>query len=203
MRTYYLRVLAILMFALVTGCASVNQKISLLYEPVGKARGGSGTIYLAGTGNNQHKNDLAENVRWVIGSVHDKEGSTIGEVSSPQSAEDILLDALREELQTAGYMVRRVEALPKDGSNGLQLTAYTFNFNKTKAMAKDTGECDISMSLNVFKDGALAKRLQVTYKMSDYAIIDRDFLMPTLGKKTLQKTIPKISAAVISVLGNQ
>ena len=92
----------LILSAMVAGCASLDQNVTLLYQPVVKAAHGKGDVYLA-TAKGEAWEGKPGAIQWVVGKVKDSRSGGEGEILTSVAPGDLVLDALKEELTAAGY----------------------------------------------------------------------------------------------------
>lgn len=92
------------------GCAAYSSQISPLYEPVTFTRKGSGDLYLLTSATNPAADASA--IRWVIGSVTNRDGQKIDDLLSTMPPAGMVQDALSQELRRAGYNIIPVTTAP-------------------------------------------------------------------------------------------
>lgn len=196
-----LRIAGCLFFiAAIAGCATTGKKVTVLYQPVVNATGGSGELYLASASG---KPDAGKPgvVQWVIGKVKNSDGDPVGDVVSPMAPGDLFQDALNRELTNAGYKVVRVESLPAGVGKGLFVTMTNINLDEASSILKDEGSGRISMSLELWKNGKAFKKLYYESGYSDFAVKDRDLLLPDILQKSLQSLMKQAVPEIIKELG--
>ncbi len=192
---------AFLLFsAAIGGCATSGKKVTILYQPAVNATGGSGDLYLAGAAVRPETGKPGV-IQWVVGKVKDSDGNPVGDIVSPMPPGDLFLDALNRELTNAGYKVARVESLPGGVSKGLAVTMTNVNLEDVSSIIKDEGSGRLSMSLELWKNGKAIKKLYYESGFSDFAIKDRDLLLPDILQKSLQNLMKQAVPEIIKELG--
>lgn len=185
----------LLFLSLMAGCATVNRKVTLLYQPVVHDGTGKGALYLAATpGTTGHAD-----VQWVLGKVKNEDGELVGDIVSPIAPTDVALDALRQELGTAGYKVSTVGSLPQQAAKGIVVTGVDFHLAEAFSLVKSDDKCRVKISMELWKNGAKFRKLSYESSLSDFAVKDRDLLAQNILQKalqdTMQRAIPEIIAA--------
>lgn len=177
------------------GCATVPPPVSLLYSPSAVARGGAGILFLKASNKRQD-----QGIRFVIGQQMDSNGTLTGEVLSVNSQEDMMLDALKQELTAAGYRVetgtRMLPGVPK----GLDLTAVQVTLSETTSIPKMQAEGTVKVSMDVWKNGSVVKKLSYASKVSDSSVINRDLLPGELIEKGLRTVLSQAVPDIVSAL---
>ena len=185
----------LLFLVLVAGCATTSRKVTMLYQPVVHDGKGAGTMYLAGVPGSTDRADI----QWIVGTMKNSDGATVGDIVSPIAPADLVTDALNQELAAAGYSVSSVEALPSTAAKGIVVTGVDIHMNDVASLIKEEGTSRLKITVELWKNGAKFKKLSYESSFSDFAIKDRDQLLPTTLQKALQgamdRAVPEIIAA--------
>jgi hypothetical protein len=192
----YLLIATIFLVASASGCARYAKSVSVLYEPVTTARGGSGTIQLVSSPD-QHSR--SENVKWVIGIVKNEENKKVDEILSPLSATEIVKDAFAQELKRAGYSVVSSTARAAEQAKVVNLSSVEVKLDQLSDIADIKATCNLVISIDVYKKGQLFKKLQYQSKSSETAIIDRSLLANKVLHEAIQSAMQKAVPDVIAI----
>ena len=212
---------ASLTFLVLTGCATMNGVNGTAVT----AKAGRGEIYLAVSsvpipelhaapahsmrltalgerpmvrykGGNPEERKPASGA-WVSVTEKNEKGEKLGLVISPFASDKVLREALGQELKAAGYTVRMVRTLPHDAARGIDVSRISFDAEQTTGLFATAGDCTVTISLDLWKNGSRVKRIDNEAKFSDYALYDRDALpekmMHGALKNLMEKTLPEIS----------
>jgi hypothetical protein len=179
-------------------CATANLKVTVLYQPVVHDGTGAGELYLAGAGGSASP----AGVQWILGTVKDSDGEPRGDIVSPIDPADLVMDAFRQELAAAGYAVSTVSSLPSGGAKGLVITGTDIRLDEVSSLVKAEGTSRVKVSLEVWNQGQVVKRLSYEERLSDFAVKDRDQLLPTILQKALQEIMKQAVPEVVRALGN-
>jgi len=179
-----------------SGCVRYAKDVSIFYEPVTTARGGSGTLHLVSAADQQTK---AENIKWVIGTVKNDENKKIDEILSPVSATEIVKDAFNQELKKAGYSVVSATSRPADSAKLIDITSVEVKLDQLSDIADIKATCTLVVSLDIYKNGQLVKKLQYQSKSSENAIKDRDLLANRVLKEAIQSALQKAVPDAIAI----
>ncbi len=190
----------VFLVSILAGCAT-DRKITLLYQPSVFTTGGSGTLYLAASGA-RPGSGKAGSVRWVIGKVKNSEGDTVGDVLTAIAPADLVLDAFTQELTKAGYKVIRAKALPGDVAKGVDISGLNLNLVEVSSIMRSEGTSSVTISLELWKNGKKFKRLDYQTGYSDYAIKDRELLLPETLQKALQNLMEQAVPEIIKNMGS-
>ncbi len=180
------------------GCATANRKVTVLYEPVVHDGTGAGELYLAGTPASKGNADI----QWVIGSVKDSDGEPVGDIVSPIAPADLVTDAFKQELTTAGYAVSTVASLPPQAAKGLVITGVEIHLDDVTSLVKDEGAGRVKISLELWKNGAMFRKLSYESSFSDFAVEDRDLLDQAILQKSLQGAMKRAIPEIIAAFGH-
>lgn len=151
----------LLAVALLAGCAFVDQRLDLTYEPVVREVRGSGSVQLA-------RPEVAgvpkRGADWLIGGVRNAAGARTADVLTAGDVGDWLNGALLRELTNAGYRVEPVTTLPAGVRQGIKATVTTlFVDDEIQVADRVAGaRADLSFSLDLWQAGAKVKTLQIT-----------------------------------------
>ena len=181
------------------GCATTPPPVSILYSPAVEARGGAGILFLKAS--DKHSASNKENqIRFVIGKQMDSYGAITGEMLSVDSEEDMMLDAMKRELTAAGYSVETGITMPQGVTKGVDLTAVHVGLNETASIPKIEADGTVKVSLDVWKNGVVVKKLSYESKVSDTSIINRDILPREIIEKGLLGVLSQAIPDIISSL---
>ena len=188
-----------LSMAIFAGCATTPPPVSILYSPSVEARGGAGILFLKAS--DKHSASNKENqIRFVIGKQMDSYGMIIGEVLSVNSEEDMMLDAMKRELTAAGYSVETGTTMPQGVPKGLDLTTVRVGLNETTSIPKIKAEGTVKVSMDVWKNGVVVKKLGYESKVSDSSIINRDILPREIIERGLLGVLSQAVPDIVSSL---
>lgn len=153
--------LAILFGAhLLAGCAFVDQRLDLTYEPVVRSPQGTGSVLLARpvvAGVPRRGGD------WLIGTARNAAGARTAEVLTGSDVGDWLNSALLRELTNAGYQVEPAAALPAGVRQGILVTITTLSVDDEIQVADRVAgaRADLAFALELWRDGAKVKTLNI------------------------------------------
>lgn len=179
-----------------SGCARYAKNVSVFYEPVTTARGGNGTIQLVSAPDQQTR---AENVKWVIGFVKNDENQKIDEILSPVSATEIVKDAFAQELKKAGYAVTSATSRNAGQAKVIDLASVEVKLDQLSDIADIKATCSLIISLDIYKNGQLIKKLQYQSKSSETAIKDRNLLAGKVLHEAIQSAMQKAVPDLIAI----
>ena len=175
----------LILSAMVAGCASLDQNVTLLYQPVVKAAHGTGDVYLA-TAKGEAWEGKPGAIQWVVGKVEDSRSGREGEILTSVSPGDLVLDALKQELTAAGYRTIWVSTLPPEATKGIVITRTDLTLDEESSIIKADGSSRLTTSLELRKNGKKFKKIDYESRNSDLAVRDRDLLLPNILQNTMQ-----------------
>ena len=179
---------------LVPGCATVDQRVDVLYQPAANAKGGSGDLYLVR--NIPAASREASGIQWILGGIMNGDGEKGGNVVTNIAPADLVVDALSQELKASGYNVMRTDSLPASPGKAVALNSVTLTLDETRSFLKDEARCAARISVQPWRDGKAVSSLEYEARYSDTAVTDRDLLLPNTLQKTLEllmaRSVPEI-----------
>ena len=191
--------MCMLFFVFAAGCATVDRKVNVLYQPVVHGSGGTGDLYLAATAG-QSSLPKKTAVQWIVGKVKNTDGDKTGDIVTTTAPGDPVLDAFKQELAAAGYKVVPVDVLPLEAAKGLDVSGITVELEETANLVKSEGVCRLAVSVELWKNGRKFRKLAYKSMLSDFAIKDRDLLLPTLLQKSLQGIMKQAVPEIVKAL---
>lgn len=189
-------VVALLFAALVAGCATANQKVTVLYEPVVHDGTGTGDLYVAGGDTADHAD-----IQWVIGAVKNRDTEQVGDIVSAIAPADLVTDAFKQELALAGYTTNLVGSLPQGAAKGIVVSGADIRLDEVSSLIKVEGTSRVKVAVEMWKQGRVVKKLAYEARISDFAVRDREQLLPTILQKALQEIMKQAVPEVIKALG--
>lgn len=193
-------VLLLSVSVMLAACAPSDLVIKPSYQPAGESRGAGGPFVLASTLESPNGHGGAERVQFVYGEVKDSDGKVMGSVVSQTSPTSLVRDALEMELLKAGYTVQVAQALPAGVEQGAVLTAATVTLDEVSSLVKIEADCKVNLSLELWKKGALVRRLTYGKNVSDFAVKDREQLHRRLLQKALSAVMKDATADLVKYL---
>lgn len=173
-----------LLSGLLAACAPADLVLKPGYQPAGDVKG-SGSLVVASTLDGSVKPESAARVMYLFGEVKDTDGKVKGSVVSKIAPYALVRDALQQELRASGYAVQAVSELPKEAEQAVVLTAASVSLDEVTSLVKFEAECKIDVTLEVWKKGALVRKLTYGKNISDFAVRNREKLHQELLQRTL------------------
>ncbi len=181
---------------LTAGCAATNREVTVLYQPVVHDGTGTGVLYLAGA----QRPAGNDKVQWIIGKSKNTDLNREGDVVSPIAPIDLVMDAFRQELSAAGYNISVVDSLPREAAKGIVVRSADISVNETSGLMKEEGESRVKIAVELWKNGAVIKKLSYESNFSDFAVKDRELLLQTTLQKALQDAMAKAVPEIVATL---
>ena len=182
-----------------SGCAQVAQKVDVLYSPLATFRGGTGTLEIVNL-NAQRTSSTDPSLRWVIGQIMDSEGVPVNEVISSIPPYEVITDAFKQELSTAGYRVTSSKALDKSTAKGVVFTDISVQLDEMPLAGRLETSCAIMLKLEIWKSGAVVNRLEYRSKYTDTAVKERQLLPQAVFQQAIREVVQKAVPDIISQL---
>ena len=178
---------------LVAGCSTLPHKVDLLYKPTASIKGGKGTIYIAA---GRHEcNSGGVPVRWVVGSIQDGNGNAVDEIVSSIAPYDLVSDAFKRELESAGYTVVLSDDISKENGAGIRLGNAKVSVTEVPSYFSVDSKAEVSASLELWLSGAKVKQEEFNSGYSESYPRTEDRLQHVLQKSLeglTTKAIPDI-----------
>jgi hypothetical protein len=197
-RKTLLFLLALFAAVVFQGCAHGDKRVNIVYQPVAKARGGSGIVYLV-QGVKQPPAQ-APAVQWVLGDVTNGDREILGKVRTDIPPAGLVLDALNEELRNAGYRTMTLDVMPAGVDKGIVLTDAILRLDDVHSAFSDEANCLLKVGLQQWRGGAATRNLEYQAEYSDTAVTGRDRLPSKVLQKTLQILMKRAIPEVVRVM---
>jgi len=187
----------LLALSLLSGCATVDQKIGLNYAPSERPFGQqSGEITVSRVESHpQAKNSKGE---WIVGSINNVHGVHLADILADRSLGEWITDALLLELKHAGYSVTYAATLPPDAPRGISISNINISLNLNKDTVKDVTKQELKFNVDLFLKGAKVKTFTVASRDSKTVISasreDLDKIMLQSLQDAMLQVIPEITA---------
>jgi len=185
---------------LFAGCAARTMPVSFVYAPLGETKGGSGELFLASARCDAAAMAPAGELRFVIGTTRNYEGTVTGEMVSQLAPEDLVLDALKRELTLAGYHLECGTAMPAGIAKGVELTAVKVNLEEKAGLSKSEVSGRVETSLEIWQDGKKVRKLSYQSQNSDVAVLERERLPRQLIEQGLHEVMKQAVPEIVGIL---
>ncbi len=194
-------VACLILSAMFAGCASLDQKVTLLYQPVVKTAHGTGDVYLA-MAKGEALHGKPGTIQWVVGKAEDSRSGREGEILTSVAPGDLVVDALKQELTAAGYRIIWVNSLPTEVTKGIVITRTDLNLVEDSSIIIADGSSRLTTSMELWKNGKMCKNIDYESGYSDFAVRDRDLLLPNILQNTLQDLMKQAVPDLIKGMGS-
>lgn len=192
----------IMVLSVLSGCATVDQKIALNYAPVDRPFGGhDGEIVVSRvTPPSSVQNSKGE---WVIGSLNNVHGVHRADLLSDRSLGEWITDAMVLELKHAGFTATSVPSLPAAVSRGLLITDINVLLYVNKGLASDQIKHELTFNVNVFLNGAKVKTFTVASRDNSTLLTDSRETKEKIMLQSLQAAMQQILPDIIAQIGKK
>lgn len=186
-----------LALTLLSGCATVDQKIGLAYAPVDRPFGRqSGEIAVS---RSDPRSAAQKNKgEWIIGSINNVHGVHQADILAGRGLGEWITDALLLELKHAGYSVTYTPALPQGTARGITISDINVSLNVNKGAVSDETKQELKFNVDIFLNGAKAKTFTVASRDSKTLLSasreDMDKIMLRSLQDAMVQIIPEIIA---------
>jgi hypothetical protein len=184
---------------LVSGCAAVDRRVDIPYQPTAKAVGGSGELYLAQEAG-QSVPGSTSSVQWIVGAISNNDGEKTGNVVTDIAPADLVMNAFAAEFKAAGYTVVPVRALPAGVARGLRLTSASIRLDDVVSIFKDEAKSVVKISVEPWKNGGKVNRFDYESVYAETAVTDRDQVLPQTLQKSLQTLMERSVPELIRII---
>lgn len=196
-------IILITLFGLVVlfsaGCAQVAHKVDILYSPLSKYRGGTGSLELVNS-DVKGGNGNDSSIRWALGQIKNSEGVVTGDIISTIRPQDVIVDAFNQELSAAGYKVSSPNKPGNFTEKGIDFTNISIQLDEVPSFTRLESSCAILLKMDLWKSGAIVKRLEYGSKLSDIAVVNRELLSSNLFQKAIQEIMHQALPDIIKNL---
>ena len=195
--------ISIMLFSvlLISGCVTVNQRVDLLYEPTGTAKGGFGEFNLTEAPDIRPHSGEKIGGQWVLGNIFDKDGEKVANVVTSRSPNDLIIDVFSQELKSSGYKaVQVIKSLPTGVGKGLRIVDVKIDLDKTTKLFMSEATCSVKITVQPWRDGNATNTLKYEAVLTTSKITDRDRIVTDILQKTLQKVMAKAMPEIVGII---
>lgn len=188
---------------LFSGCAMVDQKISLTYTPVERSFGRhSGEIAVSRVDTTSPaRNSKGE---WIVGSINNVHGVHGADILSVRSLGEWITEALLLELKHAGYTVTYTAAtLPSGVPAGIVITDISAYLNINKGTVSDDAKHELKFNVDAFQNGARKKTFTVASRDSKTLLSASKDDQERIMLQSLQDAMIQIIPEIIALTGQK
>lgn len=192
---YFTAVALIYLASFITSCASLDQRIDLIYENVVHSKGGSGELFISKP--IEKYNALKKpSGALVVGMVK----GTEREIITHDSTSDWVMLAFVQEFYTAGYNVKTVAELPADAPKGIKVTISELAANQIPGTLIIKTDSKIKLMVDLWKNGKLVKTLTTEAGHADEGLDRSAKPISILLKKTMQNLMQQLVPDIIKAI---
>lgn len=185
---------------LISGCAFVDQRVTLTYSPINAAKGGHGDLFIVKSidrlANTKKDNSL------VIGNVKDP-GYLGGfgtwktaDVLTDDNVADWVTSAYITELNYAGYNVKAVNVFPDNLTKGIQITLNELFVNQDMGLTSIGAITDLKFTIDLYRDNKKIATLDVAAKGDRRGIYveakSKGLSLKKALNSAIEQSVPKI-----------
>lgn len=197
-RSFIHAVVMLSFVAVLQGCATVDQRVDILYQPVANATGGHGDLYLVQAA--RPVGEEAAAVQWIVGDITNKYGEKFAKVVTDVAPTSLVMDALTREFKAAGYRVIEANSMPIDVKKALSLNQVSLKLDVVHSVFSDETNGFLKISLQLWRNGSAVKTLTYESENSDTAITDRDVLASKTLQHALQLLMKRSVPEIVNVI---
>ena len=187
---------------LMTGCAFVDQRLALKYQPQGPAVATAtrSTEVVLSVRMDTDLQRRKEDVGYIIGTVKNGYGVKTADAFTTDRVDDWIAGAFTSELTRAGFTVRRLDPLPPQVGRGLQIIIRRIWVEADPGFWTVGAITDLTFVMEIYSQGQLAKAVLIEAKGDSRSMIGgserkEDSLQKALQAATVQG-LPHIIAAM-------
>ncbi len=190
----------LLISSLLTGCATVDKRVDILYKPAVHNASGSGTLHLGQLGVQKPGGGDSTPVQWILGEVKNEDGEKVASIVTDTAPADLVTDAFTQEFKAAGYTVLSAQTPTAEVKKGVNLTNVTIRLNEVSSLLKAEAKGTIDISVEVWRDGDKLRKLDYEAVYSDSAVTGRDQLLPDTLQKVVQAAMKRAVPEIIKLI---
>lgn len=178
-RVLTLSYVLLMLIALLSGCATVDQKVTLDYKPVDRPFGrNSGEVFVSRT----DAVSLLRNTKgeWIVGSLNNVHGVRQADLLSDRTVGEWVSDALLQELKQAGYTAGYTARLPAAASRAILISNISVFMNVNQGTVSSETRHELKFDVDILRNGSKVKTFTIAAR--DNSTIP---LIASLEKKEL------------------
>ena len=150
----------VILISLLSGCATVDQKINLTYKPVDRPFGrNSGEVLVS-------RSDTVSLLRnskgeWIVGSLNNVHGVKQADLLSDRTLGDWISDALVQELKQAGYTAIFSAQMPAGAIRAVVINDIEVFMNVNKGTVSADTKQELKFNVDIILSGSKIKTLAI------------------------------------------
>jgi hypothetical protein len=195
-RVFFLSLCLVILISLLSGCATVDQKISLTYKPVDRPFGrNSGEVFVS-------RSDSAPLLRnakgeWIVGSLNNVHSVRQADLLSERTVGEWISDALVQELKQAGYSAIYAAPLPAGATRAIIVNDINVFMNVNSGSVSVETKQELKFNVDIILDGLKIKTLAIAARDNKTlpltASIDaKELIMRQSLQDAMQQVIPEL-----------
>ena len=155
-----LKLYVVMLISLLSGCATVDQKINLTYKPVDRPFGrNSGDVLVS-------RSDTVSLLRnskgeWIVGSLNNVHGVKQADLLSDRTLGDWISDALVQELKQAGYTVTFSAQMPAGVIRAVVINDIEVFMNVNRGTVSADTKQELKFNVDIILSGSKIKTLAI------------------------------------------
>jgi hypothetical protein len=189
--------------AVLSGCATVDQKIGLGYGPPLEQVPGRHTGAVVVSRVDDPAATRNKKGEWIIGSINNVHGVHRADLLSDQAVGEWISDALMLELKRAGYGVTQAASLPAGVPAALLVTGIRVVTNINKGVTSDDVSHELSFNVEVFVKGDRVKTLTVASRDSSTMLSASREEMEKMMRRALHDALQRVVPDIIAQIGDK
>jgi hypothetical protein len=186
----------IILICSLSGCATVDQKISLAYKPVDKPFGrNTGEVFVSRV----DPASLLRNTKgdWIVGALNNVHGVRQADLLSERAVGDWISDALIQELKQAGYAASYSSKMPQGAARGVVINDINAFMNVNKGTVSADTKQELKFNVDVILDGAKVKTLTIAARDKktlalSASLEEKELIMLQSLQDAMQQVIPEL-----------
>ena len=177
------------------GCAFVDQKVDLTYERLLIASGGYGDLFIAKAKEQHNLERKGSGV--IIGTVKNTYGMKTADVVTFDNVGDWIVNALSQELSSAGYNVKTVLVLPSDVIRGLNVTVLRLYVDQDPGFWTVGAITDLHFIVKAWRNGSKIKSFTLVAKGDDRSVAGSPKTKGISLRKALQSAMKQVVPEIV------
>lgn len=188
---------AVISFALLmTGCAFVDQRLALKYQPQAPEASAARSTELLLSVKMDTDPQRRKDVGYIIGTVRNGYGIKTADAFTTDRIDDWIAGAFTTELTRAGFKVRRLDPLPPQVGRGLQVIVRKIWVEQDPGFWTVGAITDLAFVMEIYSRGQLAKAVLIEAKGDSRSMIGGSEQKEDSLQKAMVQGLPHIIAAM-------
>jgi len=190
-------IILVCLLCTLAGCAGkpVNPMISFMMGTSTNASGGSGELFIGSSS----KADVGTS----IGKLRDSDGRPVGDILTTSALDEMMLHSFRNEMKSAGYRVSSGDRVPPAAAKAIELGTLDLTLEQVKGITRDEAKCAMAITIKVYKNGVMVRKLGYEARNSNVAVRDRDDLAQNVFDTSLSSILRQAVPEIIAILEQQ